>query len=446
MVDTADLERRTGTAAAPATARAAVAGPAAAGGGALRRALLGTPYEQQAALLRPQAGGGGLRSPRFRGDPVFEAVAGGQRLLRRGSCDGAPTTDVQEALQHVGQQPGPVDGRWGPKTDGAVTGFQRHAGVAADGVIGPVTLGALDEADAGRAGPAGGGPAQSAADPALKHNAGGSDSDPTDPERSAAGQLTRLPYEGVDAGSGWDGPRILRNWTQVDVDPLTNTDVHRCAANAAMASRILAGPAALGAYAQHVMSTSLRVIAHTTDVALKAQMSAKVAACGVAEAQLRLASATYHSLDLIADAVKFLFTNEPLGGTTGAEGQTLNGVRATERDANLRNRVPFDETGVNQLCNGLRPGEAWLVQVDTDKGTSSPSEDDIDHFVTVGCLRDKRPEDGGVYLYDPWPRQGSQLVLKDGAPDDFWAYFRSFDAGGRQWKYSEWLSRTEPAA
>lgn len=51
--------------------------------------------------------------------------------------------EVQKALKEHGYDPGPVDGDMGPKTRAAVKAFQSAHGLKADGIVGPVTLGAL---------------------------------------------------------------------------------------------------------------------------------------------------------------------------------------------------------------------------------------------------------------------------------------------------------------
>ncbi|MBB3020627.1 N-acetyl-anhydromuramyl-L-alanine amidase AmpD [Microvirga lupini] len=51
--------------------------------------------------------------------------------------------EIQRALLARGYDPGPIDGDLGPKTRKAVEAFQREHGLKADGIAGPVTLGAL---------------------------------------------------------------------------------------------------------------------------------------------------------------------------------------------------------------------------------------------------------------------------------------------------------------
>jgi DNA invertase Pin-like site-specific DNA recombinase len=46
---------------------------------------------------------------------------------------------LQRLLTRLGKRPGPVDGLYGPLTEAGVVRFQRAAGVAADGIVGPKT-------------------------------------------------------------------------------------------------------------------------------------------------------------------------------------------------------------------------------------------------------------------------------------------------------------------
>ena len=55
---------------------------------------------------------------------------------------------IQQRLRALGLRPGPVDGLFGPATEGAVEIFQRTAGLAIDGIVGPDTRRALRRASA----------------------------------------------------------------------------------------------------------------------------------------------------------------------------------------------------------------------------------------------------------------------------------------------------------
>jgi peptidoglycan hydrolase-like protein with peptidoglycan-binding domain/DNA invertase Pin-like site-specific DNA recombinase len=99
-----------------------------------------------------------------------------------GEPGGSPQVrDVQRRLRAAGQRPGPVDGRYGPRTRAAIERFQGTAGQPASGVLSTATAVALARADrdqpADRATDAPGGNerGQRAQRPASPAAAGGSD-------------------------------------------------------------------------------------------------------------------------------------------------------------------------------------------------------------------------------------------------------------------------------
>ena len=101
--------------------------------------------EARAAPLPNDPRPAGLASPGER-----NGVAGGPMLMR-GSGYGQPkgSDDVrvlQRQLRHVGFAPGPIDGFFGPLTEGALRRLQAAAGLAPDGVLGPATYKALRRA------------------------------------------------------------------------------------------------------------------------------------------------------------------------------------------------------------------------------------------------------------------------------------------------------------
>jgi hypothetical protein len=81
----------------------------------------------------------GLVGPRtraalgWRGRPLF-----GRRVIRRG-MRGYDVGVLQFLLRRHGLRIRRLDGRFGPRTDASVRRFQRRAGLAADGVVGPRT-------------------------------------------------------------------------------------------------------------------------------------------------------------------------------------------------------------------------------------------------------------------------------------------------------------------
>ena len=67
-------------------------------------------------------------------------------VLSKGSNDPA-VRDLQAALKALGQDPGPIDGIFGAKTETAVKAFQQQRGIAVDGIVGRVSWINIDEAD-----------------------------------------------------------------------------------------------------------------------------------------------------------------------------------------------------------------------------------------------------------------------------------------------------------
>jgi len=98
-----------------------------------------------ARLQRTIGDGHDLKSPRFAGDPDLEACFDNEKLLRIGSR-GPAIEKIQQALIDAGF-PLPefgVDGIFGSETQGALQRYQRAHGLSPDGILGPITMGELD--------------------------------------------------------------------------------------------------------------------------------------------------------------------------------------------------------------------------------------------------------------------------------------------------------------
>jgi hypothetical protein len=65
-------------------------------------------------------------------------------VLKPGAT-GEEVKTLQRALGSAGHSPGPIDGVYGPKTEQAVSDFQRSAAITVDGVYGPQTKQALEQ-------------------------------------------------------------------------------------------------------------------------------------------------------------------------------------------------------------------------------------------------------------------------------------------------------------
>ncbi|MFA5083026.1 MAG: DUF4157 domain-containing protein, partial [Hydrogenophilaceae bacterium] len=103
-----------------------------------------------ASLRRRLGDGHDLRAARFAGDPVLEACFDDERYLQSGS-QGPAVSKLQQALVDAGF-PLPthgVDGIFMSETQTALKNYQRSHGLDPDGVVGPLTMGALDSQFAG---------------------------------------------------------------------------------------------------------------------------------------------------------------------------------------------------------------------------------------------------------------------------------------------------------
>jgi peptidoglycan hydrolase-like protein with peptidoglycan-binding domain len=124
------------------------------------------------AIQRTIGDGHDLTSPRFSGDLVLEAVYDNERLLRFGNRGSAVRT-LQQALVDAGfllPRFG-VDGIFGAETKTAVEEFQRASGLTGaniDGIVGPTTMGWLDQRFSAGPTPAGGTPSASTGCAAIK--------------------------------------------------------------------------------------------------------------------------------------------------------------------------------------------------------------------------------------------------------------------------------------
>jgi N-acetyl-anhydromuramyl-L-alanine amidase AmpD len=100
----------------------------------------GFPFERFVVLVRMALGGPVRGALPLKPPPP---------TLRRGSV-GWQVTRLQRLLRQQGLllPPAPIDGAFGPVTEAAVKAFQERHGLEVDGIVGPLTWGALVTADA----------------------------------------------------------------------------------------------------------------------------------------------------------------------------------------------------------------------------------------------------------------------------------------------------------
>lgn len=88
------------------------------------------------------------------GDSSLIAQMAAARAILRPGDRGPAVAELQQMLQDAGFDTGPLDGIYGPITEGAVRALQARYGLAVDGLAGPMTLRQLQEMAANPSGPA----------------------------------------------------------------------------------------------------------------------------------------------------------------------------------------------------------------------------------------------------------------------------------------------------
>ena len=227
--------------------------------------------------------------------------------------------------------------------------------------------------------------------------------------------------------SGWNSEEILSKLTQVDESGLTFTDPVRCGANAVLAVAITRGPLATEGFARGIM---LKALAQGEDKALaagKRQTGKEVyQLIWPAIRAVGNGTATYGDLSLIAHYAKVVMSEKADSSTTGHEvgamAALLGGMRTSSEPLQ-------DKEHLAMFARDLKRGESYILLVGTNvigEDVKTRNLDQVNHYVVLG-----KDSNGKVFLYDPYPRVGTQL-LRSSDPN-FWTLFET--AGGR-WKAS----------
>jgi len=232
--------------------------------------------------------------------------------------------------------------------------------------------------------------------------------------------------------AGWNALEILSKLTQIDESGVTFTDKVRCGANSVLAVAIMKGPLTTEGFARGVMLHALRQSENTKLAAEKRKTGKEVydkiwpAIRGVGNG-----TATYGDLSLIAHYAKVAMTEKADSLTTGHELGTMvaevGGMHASAEPI-------LDQEHFKMFAKSLKSGDAYILLTGTNvlpKGTQVRSLKQTDHYVVLG-----KDASGSIFLYDPWPRVGAQL-LRSKDPS-FWTLFMNAEG---EWKASYIFAR-----
>lgn len=277
-------------------------------------------------------------------------------------------------------------------------------------------------------------------DPRLQYPTNGKDAE------GAGLDATLLPYRhapdpipGIKGEvQGWNSQEILQKLSQLDQSNDTETDEVRCAANSALAIAIMAGPDQTAKFGERVASRATSKLARMgkkADPDLRKRVVKAMVTGMLSPAVIGLGMAKYGDLSELAEGAKVVMSKDVQGYSTGKE------LRNMQRGAGSTltiGRQMKSKAQLEKYMKRLKPGDAYTVHVDTDTlGTGTkPAVAQGNHFVTIGKELGK---DGKIYLYDPYPRTGSQMMYKDDA--GFWTLFETKDG---RWKWSMLIARTRP--
>ena len=227
--------------------------------------------------------------------------------------------------------------------------------------------------------------------------------------------------------AGWNSEEILSKLTQVDESGVTFTDEVRCGANSVLAVAVTKGPLTTESFARGVMLNALHQSEDKKLTAERRQTTREVydkiwpAIRGVGNG-----TATYGDLSLIAHYAKVAMSEKAGSSTTGHE---VGAMAALVGGMRTSGEPIQDKEHFAMFARSLKKGESYIVLAGTNvlaEGVKTRSLAQVNHYVVVG-----RDAGGKIFLYDPYPRVGTQLLRSGDA--NFWTLFETADG---RWKAS----------
>jgi hypothetical protein len=227
--------------------------------------------------------------------------------------------------------------------------------------------------------------------------------------------------------AGWNAEEILSKLTQVDESGTTFTDEVRCGANSVLAVAVTKGPLTTESFARGVMLNALHQSEDKKLSAERRQTTRDVYdKIWPAIRAVGNGTATYGDLSLIAHYAKGAMSEKADSSTTGHE---VGAMAALVGGMRTSGEPIQDKDHFAMFARSLKKGESYIVLAGTNvlaEGVKVRNLSQVNHYVVVG-----RDSGGKIFLYDPYPRAGTQL-LRSSDPT-FWTLFETADG---RWKAS----------
>jgi hypothetical protein len=242
-----------------------------------------------------------------------------------------------------------------------------------------------------------------------------------------------LPWKSPgDPAAGWNSEQILSKLTQVDESATTFTDEVRCGANSVLAVAITRGPLATEIFARGVMLEALGQSKNPSLAADRRQAGGEAySLIWPAIRDVGNGTATYGDLSLIAHYAKVVMSKQPKAQTTGYEVGAMLGLIG----GMVSSSEPIqDKKHLKMFVDNLKRGQSYILLVGTNvlgHDVKTRNLGQTNHFVVLG-----KDPDGKAFLYDPYPRVGTQL-LRSGDPN-LWTLFENAEG---DWKASYIFAR-----
>ena len=232
----------------------------------------------------------------------------------------------------------------------------------------------------------------------------------TDPEQASG----TLPFD----ETGWDGAEIGRNLSQLDTAVAKNDNV-RCVETAFLVSMVQRGPGAVREMIENYLGRCrLGLSQASTPEDIKHWYQRSLRNLEPLPEKIDNQTLPYDDLSTMLTEMYKVYGSGSGGTEEGVESNMMR--REGYRVASVGKTDVTQEQAAAE-AQALLPGESLACSVECSRAGTDP----VNHRITLGRYPD---EGGSLYLYDPWPVIGDQMVDVDEDLDLVDFYFTNVDS------------------